>query len=105
MKPKSSPASLAIVFGLASFSACATEAPVAPSAALTDEVHPCQTDAVGSYVGRVADQATVAGAIRLSGSSFARIVKPGQPISMEYTTDRLTIEVDEKNRILRLYCS
>jgi hypothetical protein len=42
--------------------------------------------------------------MRLGGASTARIVKPGQAIAMDYQTDRLTIEVDAKNRILRLSC-
>lgn len=28
-----------------------------------------------------------------------RVAKPGQPMTMDYRADRLTIEVDDKNRI------
>jgi hypothetical protein len=30
---------------------------------------------------------------------FLRVAKPGEAITMDYQADRLTIEVDEKNRI------
>jgi hypothetical protein len=30
---------------------------------------------------------------------FLRVAKPGEVMTMEYRADRLTIEIDEKNRI------
>jgi hypothetical protein len=73
-------------------------------ASATDQQHPCDAGKVQSYVGRVAEARTVAEITSRSGSATVRVVMPGQPISMDYNTARLTIEVDEKNRIVRLYC-
>jgi hypothetical protein len=75
-----------------------------PRAASIAELHPCKAERVQHLATRVASTATVARAMRLGGASTARIVKPGQAIAMDYQTDRLTIEVDAKNRILRLSC-
>ena len=75
-----------------------------PRAAAIDELHPCEAQKVQSFVSRPAVEATIAKAVELSGSSTARIVRPGQPISMDYQTDRLTIEVDRRNRIIRISC-
>ena len=103
MNIKSHPVLLSVLAGFSPVTACATEMPPEAVASVGDD-HPCKEDQVQSFVGRVSDEATLAAARRLSGSAILRIVKPGQPISMEYTTSRLTIEVDEKARIIRLYC-
>jgi hypothetical protein len=91
--------------GLAGSNASAFDAPKGSWASAIDEQHPCRAEHAQSLVGRVADARTVARANRLSGSAIARVVRPGQPISMDYNTARLTIEIDEKKRIIRLYCS
>ena len=94
----------AAVANLALSAACAAQVPVEHTAGAVDGQHPCQVERAQILVGRAASQATLARARRLSTAPIIRIVKPGQPISMDYMTDRLTVEVDEKNRILRLYC-
>jgi hypothetical protein len=67
--------------------------------------HPCKPEPVQSLVGRLLDEPTLATALRLSGASIDRVVRAGEPSSMDYVTSRLTIEVDGANRILGLYCS
>ncbi len=69
-----------------------------------EDQHPCAAGKAQSLIGQVADAATVAEALRISGASTARIVRPGQPIAMDYQTYRLTVEVDTKNKIIRLSC-
>lgn len=94
----------AIVASFVLASACTAQVPVETTAGAGDEQHPCNADKAAGLVGRVASEAAQAMALRLSTSSIIRIVRPGQPISMDYMTNRLTVEVDERNRILRLYC-
>lgn len=94
----------AVAVALVLATACTAQVPVEHTAGAVDGQHPCQANKAERLVGRVASQETLAAALRLSTSSILRLVKPGQPISMDYMTARLTVEVDEKNRILRLYC-
>lgn len=68
------------------------------------ELHPCRADGAQALVGRAASAGAVAEAMRLSGAAQARIVRPGEPITMDYSTDRITIEVDARNCIIRLDC-
>jgi hypothetical protein len=39
-----------------------------------------------------------------SGARTARVVEPGEVVTMEFSPDRLTIEVDGRNRIINLRC-
>ncbi|WP_225028700.1 I78 family peptidase inhibitor [Xinfangfangia pollutisoli] len=34
-----------------------------------------------------------------------RVIEPGMAVTMDYNADRLNIELDEQNRISRVYCS
>ena len=87
--------------GMASWPMPDGEVPVAAMSRIWASV---SAQAATVSTARVASTATVARALRLGGASTARIVRPGQAIAMDYETDRLTIEVDAKNRILRLSC-
>jgi len=33
-----------------------------------------------------------------------RIIRPGMAVTMDYRTDRMNIELDEHDRVLRVYC-
>jgi hypothetical protein len=71
---------------------------------LMSQLHACDPAKVQSLVGRPADTQTVARALKLSNSSSIRVVRPGDPISMDYSSDRITIEIGDDNRIVRLTC-
>lgn len=70
----------------------------------TEELFPCDAAPAQRLVGRRADRATQAEAMRLTGASSLRIVRPGDALSADYLTDRLTAELDEDLAIIRLYC-
>jgi hypothetical protein len=78
--------------------------PDADRARALAELHPCDARAAQKLVGRVANPRLIARALRLRGAAQARLVRPGQPISMDYATDRITIEVDARDRVIRLSC-
>lgn len=75
-----------------------------PQAASIAELHPCKAEAAQALLNQPALPANVARAVRLSGSSTARIFRPGQPVAMDYRTDRLTIEVDGLDKIIAISC-
>jgi hypothetical protein len=68
------------------------------------ELQPCNAAKAQVLVGRLADTATVEQAMKLSSSLSVRIVRSGDPMSMEHWTDRITVELDNQGKILRLSC-
>ncbi|WP_226467449.1 I78 family peptidase inhibitor [Luteimonas panaciterrae] len=64
----------------------------------------CNANAVQSYVGQDASDATL-GAIRsATGAKRDRVIKPGDAVTMDYSSARLNIELDEKGKIVRIAC-
>jgi hypothetical protein len=64
----------------------------------------CNAAAAQALVGRTASSALGAEALRLSGAGIMRWLRPGDIVTMEYREDRLNIELDANNRVLRLRC-
>ena len=58
------------------------------------------TDAVGkAYSAALGDRTRVR-----SGAKTVRVIRPGMAVTMDYRTDRLNIDLDEKDVITRLHC-
>ena len=60
----------------------------------------CGADALQGLVGKPADV--------LLGMTFdadTRILRPGMPVTMDYRPDRLNIEIDADERIVRVHCT
>jgi hypothetical protein len=83
-----------------------TSAPEAPSAtAPGDASARCNADAAQSFIGQDASDTTVGQAQAAAGATGAvRVIKPGQPVTMDYRADRLNVEVDDHNAIVRITC-
>lgn len=63
----------------------------------------CDRDAVQGLVGR--DGISDAEAKRLTGATIVRQIKPGQPVTMDYRRERITVETDPKTgKIIRAMC-
>ena len=60
-------------------------------------------DAAGA-LGQQARTGVIERATLDSGARTARIIRPGQAYTQEFNPDRLNIEVDAANRIVRLSC-
>ncbi|MFD0739747.1 I78 family peptidase inhibitor [Lysobacter koreensis] len=97
------PVLLAAAFGLAG---CATAAdppmsdPTPPATADS-----CNPDAArANALGKVATAAVVEQARKDAGARMARVLKPGQMVTMEYMEGRLNIDVDAGNVITNLRC-
>ena len=90
-----------------SFAACAANPPTTPEP--TPEPAPpmaaaCDASKVQSAVGQIASQDVVDKVVQDSGSSTSRVLKPGQPMTMDYREDRVNIHVDDKNTITEVKC-
>lgn len=83
--------------------ACASTTPVTggDNPPMTDS---CNADAARSAIGKVATPDVVERARRDAGAEVARVLKPGQMVTMEYREGRLNIDVDEKNVIKNVRC-
>ena len=63
----------------------------------------CRRDAAEALTGK--KPITNAQAKRITGASIVRQIKPGQPVTMDYRQERVTIETDPKTgRIVRAFC-
>ena len=83
----------------------ATPAPAETTPPAGDATAQCDAAAVQSFVGKEASETTVAEAQAAAGAKGAvRVIKPGQPVTMDYRFDRLNVEVDERNAIVRITC-
>ena len=97
-------AALAMVLSINILSACTTRAPP-----MSDPTPPralsCNADAARDAVlGQVASAEVVEQARLASGAQVARVLKPGQMVTMEYREGRLNIDVDANNVITNLRC-
>lgn len=64
----------------------------------------CNHEAAQSMVGQPATQANVERARQLAGARIARVIKPGQMVTMEFIEGRLNVYTDEQGRIDRVRC-
>lgn len=86
--------------------ACTSSPSSDAAAALPTADAPKQCDAAAAQwaVGKAADQALVDKAVADSHSSNARVIKPGQAVTMDFREDRLNIEVDAANNVTAVRC-
>lgn len=64
----------------------------------------CDAAAASRLIGRRATPENGAEALRLSGAAALRWIRPGDGVTADYSTSRLNIEVDARERILRFSC-
>lgn len=75
-----------------------------PAAPASDAPKHCDAANAQWAIGKTADQALVDKAVSDSGSSIARVIKPGQAVTMDFREDRLNIEVDSGNAVTAVRC-
>ena len=64
----------------------------------------CNADRAQSLVGREATPENVEHARKRSGSRTVRVIKPGMPVTMDFRSDRLNLELDNLNTIKAARC-
>lgn len=86
-----------------SLSACAATAPSTggpmPPASMS-----CNAEAAKAAIGKEATAQVVEQARIDAGAQIARVLRPGQMVTMEYHESRLNIDVNERNAIIGLRC-
>ncbi len=69
-----------------------------------DAISECDATAAQPLVGKQKSEALGIEAMKRTGAATIRWIAPGQPVSMDYRTDRLNVEVDEQERVIRFNC-
>lgn len=64
----------------------------------------CGASRLRSFVGQTLDAAAQARAATTSGARVVRVIRPGQAVTMDYSIDRLNIEVDEQDKVMSVRC-
>lgn len=87
---------------------CATPEPPASKGPLPPKViaggGECRIAPAQFAVGRTADAALQVEAGKKSGAAIVRVLRPRQPITMEFSAQRLNLEVDANNRVVSARC-
>ena len=78
---------------------CATAAPPAPTLA-----GQCHLDNLGDLVGRPATAELGADALRRSGALRLRWIRPGEMVTMDYSAQRLDVNLDAQGRVDHFTC-
>jgi len=64
----------------------------------------CDAGALQSQIGQKASQSVMEDLRSRSGSTTARILRPGQLVTMEYNATRLNLIVDDKDVMTAIRC-
>lgn len=64
----------------------------------------CDASKLGDLIGKTATSAVVADAQQRSMSRTVRVIKPGMAVTMDYRTDRLNIDVTDRNVVAATRC-
>jgi hypothetical protein len=91
-------------FVLLGLAGCAAPASPPEHAAATIDVDRCDLERVRGLVGEPATVDIGKRAQALSGAAMLRWIRPGEPVTSEYMTSRLTIDVDARGRIRGFRC-
>jgi hypothetical protein len=65
----------------------------------------CQTETLAWTIGKTADETLVRRAQLEATGKVARVLRPGQMVTMEYSDQRLNLYVDANNVVERYSCS
>lgn len=61
-------------------------------------------DPGGQFTGREATAELGAEMLRVTGAATIRWVRPGMAVTMDFREDRLTVRLDERNRVISATC-
>ena len=90
-----------LIFPTLALAACST-VPAEGNGAVTGGV--CKDDGLGSFVGRDATTETGAELLKQSGATALRWVPKGSMVTMDFREDRVTVYLDDNNKIERVNC-
>ena len=69
-----------------------------------DETMKCDDTGTSWAIGQLADEAMVQRIRTETHSDRVRVIKPGMAVTMDYREDRVNLDVDADNRIVKVRC-
>ncbi|WP_185928724.1 I78 family peptidase inhibitor [Sphingomonas sp. IC081] len=105
---RKSTAMTALAISLTALSACttgnATVAEATPPA--PPSMAPgCGADQLGAYIGQPASDEVIAAITQWRGDKPMRVLRPGQPMTMDFRPDRLNVQIGEDGKIKGFNCA
>lgn len=96
---------LLLSFLLTASTACTPMPPKAkPSNPFPPQVMQCQADPGQRFVGQAATDDIVEQARMATGATSVRVLKPGMAATMDFRDDRLNLNLDEHDVIVKVSC-
>lgn len=92
-----------VLAGCSTGGSSGASAPVAPAAPAGNDGR-CEASGADFTVGKPASAELLEQARKASGSQMARILKPHDVITLEYRSERLNLNVDDKGVVTRVNC-
>lgn len=65
---------------------------------------PCNAEKASHVVGKQISQEQEQEALRSSGAQTLRVINPGQAITRDYRVDRLNLQLNDHNTVVKAYC-
>ena len=69
-----------------------------------DALAACKPAAMQDWIGEPYSEAMKNAAYNDAGAKEVRVIRPGDPVSMDYLTGRINIELDRQDRAVRFRC-
>ena len=69
-----------------------------------DALAACKPAAMQDWIGKPYSDAMKKAAYDDAGAKEVRVIRPGDPVSMDYSTGRINIELDRQDRAVRFRC-
>ena len=69
-----------------------------------DALAACKPAAMQDWIGEPYSEAMKKAAYDDAGAKEVRVIRPGDPVSMDYSTGRINIELDQQDRAVRFRC-
>ncbi len=64
----------------------------------------CKPEAAQRYVGQAPSEAVVKAAMTATGAKTVRVIKDGMAVTMDYSGDRLNLQLDKNDNIIAVTC-
>lgn len=87
-----------------SLAACASQPKPETGSVLPPQQMQCNAEAASAAIGQSSSDVVVEKARTDSGAKTTRVLKPGQPATLDFRHDRLNIRLDDKGVVKSLDC-
>jgi hypothetical protein len=75
-----------------------------PKLATPPAMEECDASELGFVAGQPFSEALQARAKEAAGARTVRVIRPGQPVTMDYGLDRLNLELDAQDKVINARC-